>query len=153
MVFETAADGRRNWDFGGAASATVGARIDRLVFENSRLIYRPAASAERRLAVANLELLGLGGNEPSVTAELDYHDIPIAASARTDADTPGGQAARTFSGRVSSADMAADFRGRLIRPGDALEVELTVQGDTPNLPEALRVALSHAADIGPRNCS
>ena len=146
---ETAADGRRNWDFGGEASATSGTRIGRLVFENLRLNYRPAAGAEHRLAVATLELLGLGGNELSVTAQLNYQDFPLSVSAKADAGRPAGQAARTFSGRVSSADLAADFTGRLPQPDDALEVELTVQGDVLKLPEALRVALSHTADIGP----
>ncbi len=149
VLLATAADGRRNWDFGGEASASAGPRIDRLVLENSRLRYRQAGAEERQLAVKHLALLGLGGAQASVTAEFNFHDVPIAISAEARADTAGSQAARTFKGRLSSAEMTVDFSGRAAAQSDALEVALTVRGDRVDLPPALLAALPGSAGVGP----
>ncbi|MGB5494751.1 MAG: AsmA family protein, partial [Sedimenticolaceae bacterium] len=77
VALETANDGRRNWDFGGGSSMLPSPSIDRLTFEKSRLRYQSADGKAQQFAFSTLELLGLGTDAPSVTAEFSFAETPV----------------------------------------------------------------------------
>jgi uncharacterized protein involved in outer membrane biogenesis len=149
VALETAEDGRRNWDFGGGSSMLPSPRINRLAFKKSRLRYRSADGKAQQLAFSTLELLGLGNDAPSVTAELSFADTPVMLKAKVDSGAVAAPAARAFSGRLSSAGLVVDVSGHAKVPDGALTVEMQVQGERFDLPTALRPSGPNAVDVGP----
>ncbi len=116
VALETAKDGRRNWDFGGGSSMLPSPSIDRLTFEKSRLRYQSVDGKAQQFAFSTLELLGLGTDGPSVTAEFSFAETPVVLKGKVDSGAVAGPAGRAFSGRLSSAGLdalIANLNGKL----------------------------------------
>ena len=101
IVLETATDGKRNWTFGGDAPSGIDMRIDAFQVEASRLRYGSSKGADHQVGISHLELLGVGGEELALEADLTYRDVPLSVSATSGPDTVSRSAGWPFKGRLT----------------------------------------------------
>lgn len=138
---ETGPDGSANWGFGSEARTGAGFDIDSLQVQGSRLRYQSAGGIEYRLDITALELAGLGGDAPALTAQARYLDIPVTVTAELGPDASSDTGGWPFKGRVESGDATLEISGHALAPfvlsGGEIQFDLQSQ-DLRSLQSLLR---------------
>ena len=126
---DTSTHGKRNWAFAGGAPGDVALRIDSMAVAASRLRYRAPDSPEQRVEIVRLALLGLGGEETNIDADLSYRDLAFSVSGHFAPPTGSGQPGRAFAGRLTSGDASIRLSGHLTAGLALADVEAAMDSD------------------------
>jgi len=121
---ESGSQGRQNWAFGDKTSTPGTLQIDSLVCKDSRLYYRPMAGPEHQLAIADLELIGFGGDDISLKARLSYQEFAGSVTATARSDPADRSAGMQLKGRMTSGDAVMEFTGHTTASLESIDLKV-----------------------------